>query len=487
MLTKYRRADHGMTTSHFMCGAGGETLGFALEGFEPTFNTNHSPLVIRTIAENFANTDTKVADVSNIDFRKLPRTVGGTGSPICTEGSPASGRARKTRKHLNLVWNPAQGGMIEAEPVSDGVWEKTRLTAYCTLRAAEVCNYDFFVCENVTEFATDWPLFTWWLGAWDILGYNVTIQCVTSAHIALDDVEAVAQWRDRIVIVFTKKGIPTPDLEVRPWAPCVCGEDVQAERWWKSPEKSRVGPYLIGKFRQQYLYVTPHGGSCGRAVVEPYIMPTSSIVEWSNLGTRVGARKRPIVPARRERIQQGLDQWYGQPYVTMARRNTNPTSITEPVAAITTSGTQHYLTVPHAGAAEQYAWPDESGIVVHYRNSNRPTTTAQPLPTISTKESVALVIPHRREDRITTTNEPRPTVLTRDFTRLAVPAPAVDDVLYRMFTSKEHLRAQGFPDWYRVLGNSTERNLQAGNAFSVNVARWVARQVRTALDSRSAA
>jgi len=55
-----------------------------------------------------------------------------------------------------------------------------------------------------------------------------------------------------------------------------------------------------------------------------------------------------------------------------------------------------------------------------------------------------------------------------------------------MVQPRESLRGQAFPDDYVVTGNKGEQTAQAGNAVSVNVARWVGDAAVAVLDGRAA-
>jgi DNA (cytosine-5)-methyltransferase 1 len=490
VLTRYRRADHGATMSHFMCGLGGDTLGFFLAGYDPVFNTNHSQRVIETIEANFPNTRTKVADVSNLDFRNLPRTVGLFGSPICQESSPAGGRKRPKKV------SQAQGKLFDGEDqVDDATWERTRTTAYCILRAAEIVGYDFVACENVIEFATDWPMFLWWIKGMDILGYNATVTCVSSAHVGGDDNPHAPQWRDRVYVVFTRRGIRTPDLSVHPLARCVCGEDVEADQWWKDPAESSVGPYLIGKYRAQYLYRTPHEGKCGKAVVEPYVRPAASIIDFADLGQRIGDRKRPIVPNTRARIRRGLEM-FRCAGPEMARGYMAPpmlvpsggTYADRPMAAF--GEPMRTLTANPKGSETLVCPP----FIAELRNNCTARSLAEPISTIAAGGNHhALIIPDTMVVPYYSTGVPKSvlapfdTFTVRDRFALVATAAEIDDCHLRMVHNKEKLKAQAVPDWYVVKGNVGEVGAQAGNAVSVNVGYMLAKRIYAVLDDRSAA
>ncbi|MFE3665507.1 hypothetical protein ACFXOR_21465 [Streptomyces sp. NPDC059164] len=167
----------------------------------------------------------------------------------------------------------SQDGQIgigdDYEPADPESFVRTRATAYDVMRAAEVHYYKAILCENVTEFATDWRLFQWWRQGIELLGYNSQIVSVSSAHVGGEDNEHAPQWRDRIYIVFTRTGVRMPDLSPRPLAWCPeCDEDVDAVQAWRNGRR-------VGKYRQQYDYRCPNT-RCGKRIVEPYVRPAAA-------------------------------------------------------------------------------------------------------------------------------------------------------------------------------------------------------------------
>lgn len=97
-----------------------------------------------------------------------------------------------------------------------------------------------------------------------------------------------------------------------------------------------------------------------------------------------------------------------------------------------------------------------------------------PLASIVARPNLSLVIPYRR-GAAKTTAEPLHTVATKESAALVSPAVDVNDCHFRMLQPREHMRAQRFPDSYRVLGNKGEQTMQAGNAVSSNVSHWIGR------------
>ncbi|TFV91382.1 DNA cytosine methyltransferase [Blastococcus sp. CT_GayMR16] len=305
--------DAELTFTDVFCGAGGSSIGLTEAGFTLRLAANHWDRAIETHSANFRDADHLCADVSNYDWRRAPRTVFGWFSPECTWHSPAGGR-KKTRAQLDMF----------DDYVPDEAGVRSRATAFDVIRATEVHQYRALVVENVVEFA-GWELFDWWLEGLRKVGkgYNVQIVCVSSAHVG-DEVNPHApQWRDRMYIVATQKGIPLPDVAPRPpaWCP-VCDEVVDARQSWK-----KVTGRKVGKYGEQYVYRCPNR-SCRHAIVEPYVLPASAAIDWTDLGTRLGDKPvktfknkktgevttGPLAPATMRRIRAGLEM-FAQPTV----------------------------------------------------------------------------------------------------------------------------------------------------------------------------
>ncbi|HET8661115.1 MAG TPA: DNA cytosine methyltransferase [Micromonosporaceae bacterium] len=494
-----------LTFTDIFCGAGGSSIGLVEAGMELKLAANHWDRAIETHSANFPDAEHLCADVNNYDMRRLPKTNILWASPICTEISPAGGRKRK----------PVHGQMgmdlQEYGAVPDAAWERTRATAYDVIRATEVHRYEAVLCENVLEFVVDWELFGWWRKGMELLGYNSQIVSVSSAHAGGDGNAPAPQWRDRVYIVFTRKGIPLPDVSPRPPAWCfTCGEQVDAVQAWRNGRR-------VGKYKQQYDYRCPNT-RCRHAVVEPYVRPAASIIDWSNLGVRIGDRPqhglRPLAANTVARIRAGLDLLGRQrmvltvnhgdhdgrafpadtaPLATRTAKigdavlvpaggtwNTEPTLTGEPMRTrmANPKGYEALLTPPHLPAQA-----DESFIVTLRRNATaRPVS--EPVDTVTGQgRHHWLVIPYRNA-ATRTAAEPLHTLATRDSAGLLGTAPELEDCHYRMVQPREQLLAQRFPGDYVVHGNKGEQTMQAGNAVSANVAHWLGRQIAAAMDGQ---
>lgn len=503
-MTFYQRPS-GFTWTDFFCGAGGASTGLVEAGAEVVLAANHWDTAIRTHSANHPRTEHLCEDVNKLNMRRLPSTTGLWASVICTEISPAGGRKHKPRGQLEL---------LEYGSVPDEAFEATRATAMDVIRATEVHRYDVVVVENVVDFVTKWELFPWWRQGMHLLGYTSEIVSVSSAHIGdADGNTPAAQWRNRVYIRFLRKGIKAPRLEPRPRAWCqACERDIRARQAW-NPGRS------VGEYRKQYRYVCPNR-SCRHATVEPYVLPAAAIIDWSDLGQRIGDRKRPLAASTIRKIRAGYEMYAAEPVIVTVRhgkddsgrpfparerplptqtgrigdgvlvppmlvpvggwnRTAGPDPVTAPMRTLTTRETTGLLTPPgsyiveYRGGGSDHrptieplatvsAQGNHHGLVIPYRRGCSPYPTDRPLHTLSTVESGGLV-------------------QSTDWTRV----DDIADATYRMIKPREQMAAQRFPGTYIVHGNIGEQTMQAGNAVSVNVARWIAAETMRALGAAS--
>jgi DNA (cytosine-5)-methyltransferase 1 len=493
-----------LTFTDLFCGAGGSSTGLVAAGMDLVLAANHWQRAIETHAANHPGADHLCADIDHYDMRRLPKTDVLWASPICTELSPAGGRRRKNT-------SAGQLSLLEEGPVSSKGFERTRATFWDVIRAAEVHRYPVVLIENVAE-AAEWELFDIWLAGMSTLGYRHQFVSVSSAHVSGDGNLPAPQWRDRIYIALTQEGIPMPDLEPRPLAWCGgCGEDVAAFQSWKKP-----GARRLGKYRQQYVYRCPHGTRCRHQIVEPYVRPAASVIDWTDLGVRIADRPEhklpPLAANTLRRIEAGLkllgdrrmvltvnhSGHDGRPVpadqAPLAARtlkigdallvpsggtwNTTATSTGEPMRTrlANPKGFEALVTPPEA----------EDAFVVTLRRNATPTPVARPVDAVTAGgRHHWLVVPYRNA-ATKTTAEPLHTLSTVDSAGVAAPAPVLEECRYRMIQPREQLLAQRFPADYVVLGNKGEQTMQAGNAVSCNVAQWLGERVLTALSATAA-
>ncbi|MGZ3999167.1 MAG: DNA cytosine methyltransferase, partial [Mucilaginibacter sp.] len=166
-------------------------------------------------------------------------------------------------------------------------------------------------------------------------------------------------------------------LEYQPTAWCdQCGNDIKAVQVWKNPQKK------FGKFKQQYHYYCPKHGT----LVEPYYYAAFNCIDWSDLGQRIGDRKKDLAPKTIARIDYGLKKYGNQPLMITSRYTTGIDYRVKPVteAMPTQPGdASHTILTPFVIKSE-HSQGEASGKV---RNADRE------LQTQTTRQSMAVVTP----------------------------------------------------------------------------------------------
>lgn len=300
---------HNLTMTDLFCGAGGSSTGaVGVPGVKVRLAANHWDVAIETHNANHPETDHLQADISNTDPRFIPTTDLLWASPECTNHSRAKGRKLAGQQ-------PDLFGDVLPEAAA----ERSRATMWDVVRFAEAHHYKAVLVENVVE-VVDWSspwgvrggLFQSWLGAMHALGYRHRIISMNSMHAQAHGLPA-PQSRDRVYIAFWRTGDRAPDFEhmLRPKAYCArCDQVVDAMQWWKKGD----GQARPGRYRSQYLYRCPNV-ACRNDVVEPAWLPASSIIDWSNPGTRIGDRAKPLAEKTMRRIQVGIERYWSPIHV----------------------------------------------------------------------------------------------------------------------------------------------------------------------------
>lgn len=273
-----------LTVTDQFCGAGGSSIGAVAAGIELKLAMNHWALAIETHNSNFPDAYHDCADMSAVNPRRYPATDILITSPECTNHSLAKGKKRKSSAQLSMF------GKATIDPSE----ERSRATMWDVPRFAEIHRYNIIIVENVVD-ARYWELWEAWLHAMDLLGYNHHIVYFNSmfAH-------PTPQSRDRMYVVFWRKGNRAPNLNFHPRAYCSrCEGDIEAVQAWKKPEQR------WGRYRRQYVYVCP---TCATAV-EPYYYCAANAIDWSIPAPRIADRDKPLKPKTLARIQAGLDRF----------------------------------------------------------------------------------------------------------------------------------------------------------------------------------
>ena len=284
-----------ITVTDQFCGAGGSSIGATKAGAELRLAMNHWQLAIDTHNTNFPQADHDCADISASNPRKYPSTDILITSPECTNHSLAKGKPR--RFYEKNLW-----GDVLIDPAE----ERSRATMWDVPRFAEYHEYRIIVVENVVD-AVKWRMWDAWLNAMHLLGYEHEIVYFNSMFAF-----PTPQSRDRIYVVFWKKGNRSPNLEFRPLAHCsICDVNVESIQTWKHGKK-------WGRYKSQYFYRCP---KCHQQIT-PYYYAAFNAIDWSIQAERIGDRKTPLKPKTLARINYGLEA-YGRQVMIVTGRYTS--------------------------------------------------------------------------------------------------------------------------------------------------------------------
>lgn len=294
-----------LTFHDMFCGAGGSTLGALQAGATPSIGLNHWQVACDSYDANHNGAGGRAAcvDVVTQDPRRYPRADLLLASPECTHHSYARG---KQKDDPSLF-----------DPDGDHGAQRSRATMWDVVRFSEAHAYKAVIVENVGA-AVKWglrrgqklkhghygPLFVAWLQAMEALDYRWQVVHLNSM------ICGVPQSRDRIYVVFWKRGQRTPDLDIRAlgWCPR-CDELVHARQAWK-----RTGSTL-GTYGQGYVYACP---ACSTAVALA-VRPAAAAIDWTLPAVKIGDRARPLKDATMERIRRGLERLRERPHTVRLR------------------------------------------------------------------------------------------------------------------------------------------------------------------------
>lgn len=384
-----------VTVTDQFCGAGGSSLGAVAGGAEVKMAMNHWRLAIETHNHNFPDTAHDCTDISACDPRRYPSTDILITSPECTNHSLAKGVKRPN----------GQDSFFDGA-LPDAAAERSRATMWDVPRFAEYHRYNIIVVENVPD-ARHWVMWDAWLLAMQLLGYEHQVVYLNSMF-ALP----TPQSRDRMYVVFHRKGNPAPDLNFYPPAWCdACQTTIDAVQSWKNPLKK------WGKYRQQYLYRCP---TCA-AEVMPFYYAAFNAIDWSIKADRIGDRKRPLTEKTLARIRYGLEKFAGRGMLVSTNYFRPNVPLDQPHPTQTTGG-QHGVMVPpflvdfvHTGHTPskvrstidaamrtQLGIPTEGLIIPpmmipmgysHEQHDRRSYPIDAPMPTQSTRQELGLTVP----------------------------------------------------------------------------------------------
>ncbi len=507
-----------ITVTDQFCGAGGSSQGVRNiskmngGGAEVKLALNHWKLAIETHNTNFPETIHDCTDISAADPRRYPSTDILITSPECTNHTLAKG-LKRVKSQIDLF----SSGKLD--PAAD----RSRATMWDVPRFAEYHNYNIIIVENVVD-AREWSLFPAWLQAMHLLGYNHKCVYLNSMFC-----HPTPQSRDRMYVVFWKKGNREPDLDFRPAARCPkCEIDIKAIQRWKHPDKQS------GKFSKQYIYVCP---KCA-CDVKPYYYAAFNCIDWTDIGTRIGDRKKPLNENTTRRIEYGFKKHGNRPLMVVNYSPGYSRPLSHQFGTITTDD-HHSIVTPFIINDQQSTGV---GFRVNGIDEVIPTVSTNPgfklvmpfvikeehsqnieiirpvsgsLQTQTTRQSMALVTPFMVEMKKTSNsraisdplstmtsvayhglvtdeswksfisyfygqsqssgiNDPLGTVSTKDrFAVVNYQEPRIEDCYFRMLKPHEIKLAMAFNQEYVVLGSQKDQVKQLGNAVTPPAMQWL--------------
>ncbi len=388
-----------LTCTDQFCGAGGSSIGATKAGVEVVLAMNHWKRAIETHQTNFPNTDHDCADISASDPRRYVSTDILITSPECTNHSLAKGlKIAKTQLQLY------------AKGILDPAAERSRATMWDVPRFAEYHSYNIIIVENVVD-ARKWVMFDSWLHAMYSLGYKHECVYLNSMFCW-----PTPQSRDRMYVVFWKKGNKKPNLDFNPPAYCTeCSGDVNAIQWWKNPEKA------FGKYKTQYLYKCPKHN----IEVKPYYYAAFNCIDWSNPGKRIGDRKKDLAPKSKVRIQWGIDKFGDQlinPFLVNDQQSTGiGHRVRSAMDGLSTIPTQPHFKVVMPQIIDS--------LYTHAAHKGKVVPAVSKLNTQTTRQSNGLLIPmpfiikaeHAQHKNVRAATDPLPTQTKCDSMGFVVP------------------------------------------------------------------
>lgn len=403
------------------CGMGGSTAGATnVPGLVPVWAANHNEQAIATHRANHPDVEHYAGDVQKIRVADVfPRVKVYWASPACPAWSDARGVKRTfDRTNQLTLWGA---------PMSEEESKATRSRALMeeVVNYLRACAADdpvlVGVVENVIQ-CRKWDEWNRWIGEIRALGYETRVIALNSMHALAPRSPRCPQSRDRLYVAYWHKSLGrTPDFArwLRPMAWCPdCKTYVRCIQSFKKPGAD------MGRYRSQYVYRCPRI-TCRNRIVEPESLPASAVIDWSNPGTPIGERTRPLKDKTLTRIRAGMAK-YWEPLLTPTGGTWREGAVrlSEPMPTRTTRESDG-LAVPPL-AVPTAPQPGIDPLLVQYYGNGRTLPASGPIGTLPTKERYGLASP---------------------------PAGPVDidQVLFRMLTIEEIQQAMAFDKAYRLL------------------------------------
>lgn len=501
-VRRRRFAHDDLVAVDLFSGFGGLTQGIEQAGFTTIMAANHNRYKVEVHEANHPHAEHWIADLvdpESSDYhsaRDLPAADLLVAGVSCVNHSQANTK-RAYAQGLSLF--DLDDPEFEANVTRS---ERDRATANCVLHYAAQHHPRMILVECTTELVSwgtavpgrskvgDGSTYRWWLAEFGKLGYRHRVLYLNSMFFG------VPQSRDRLYIAFWDSGLPTPDLDHRPPSWCgVCDRAVEAVWTWRTG----VPPSGSVRYGKQYEYRCP---AC-RGIVVPPATPSLVALDLSDLGTRIGDRKKPLAAATMARAERCRQRFAEFPAVLMPAKATRG-SERHPWQPLATQTSQQETAIVSTGAIiaaagntyerpgsdcrsrdlSQPLWaqtatnstglftPPIAAGVTTFRRGQAPRGVDEPLPTQGGREAFGLlssgVIPYRQNTIPAVHAEAMPTVTADQIPGLLTAAGrvqcngSIDEAKYRTYPVDKPLGTvvgsavtQGllFSGWYKQNGS----------------------------------
>lgn len=499
-IRRRRNAHDSLIAGDLFSGFGGLTKGMELAGFDMIVAANHNEYKVKVHEANHPHVEHWIADLVDTEspayhsVRDLPAVdFLGAGVSCVNHSQANSKKAYAEGVSLFDMDDPEHEEQVTRS-------ERDRATANCVLHYAAQHHPRLILIECTTELyswgrripgkrkVADGSTYRWWLNQFTKLGYRYRVMYLNSMFFG------VPQSRDRLYIAFWDEKIPTPDLEHRPHAWCGRCDTVVESVWtWKTG----VPPTGSVRYGKQYNYRCP---SCRSEVVPPF-SPSLNAIDLTNLGTKIGDRKKPLAAATMARAERCRQRFAEFPAVLMPAKATRGAE-KHPWQPLATQTSQQETALLSTGALMVAAgnsferpgsdcrsrdlseplWsqtatngtglitPPVAMVVDNFQGA--PRGVDEPLPTQGGSETMAVlssgVVPFRRNTIPTTHAEAMPTITADQIPGLLTAAGtiknngSIDEAKYRAHPVSEPFgtvvgsaASQGmlFSGWYKQNGS----------------------------------
>lgn len=387
---KKRRFRHdSLVAVDLFSGFGGLSQGIERAGFDVIMAANHNEYKVQVHEANHPETEHWIADLvdpESSDYhsaRDLPAGDLLTAGVSCVNHSQAN--TKKAYEQGLGLWELEDPDYEAAVTRS----ERDRATATCVLQYAAQHHPRLILVECTTEIQSwgpqvpgkkygDGSTYRWWLREFKKLGYRYRELYLNSRFFDVD------QSRDRYYLALWDERLPTPDLEHRPESWCWrCDTIVQAVWTWKTG----IPPTGSVRYGKQYNYRCP---SCRTEVVPPSGYSLRSL-DLSDLGTRIGDRKKPLAAATMARAERCRQRFAEFPAVLMpiTRRGSDRSDGRHPWQPMATQTAQQETAVLSTGALIAAA----GNTYEHPGSTCRTRDLSQPLPSQTGTNGQGLLTP----------------------------------------------------------------------------------------------